>query len=320
MNTLDGLLAWIVAEPLVETRWLVLADYLAGNDDPRRAELLRLHRKLLGTCCERGAHSTRADWQRFVVDLLRAGVAPCVPQHTLVLPRGVPLLGSFVPPGSFLMGGTESDAEKPVHRVTLTTGYFLGVHPVTQAQWKAVMGTAPSHFKGPNRPVEQVSWDECHEFCVKLTAHRHGRGAVGLPTEAQWEWACRAGTTTHFHFGDMPSTDWFNYNGSHTSNGSKKGTNREQTTDVGSFAHNPWGLFDLHGNVWEWCADEYAPYTRDERADPVGKSENPDDIYRVLRGGSWYYGPQYCRAAFRLWLAPANRRRNIGFRVCFRLD
>jgi uncharacterized protein (TIGR02996 family) len=309
-----------VAEPLEETRWLVLADYLEENDDPCRAELLRLHRKLLATCCEPDLHPERAAWQRRVVELLDAGVLPCVPQQALVLPGGVPLLGAFVPPGSFLMGGTEDDTEKPVHRVTLTAGYFLGVHPITQAQWAAVMGTDPSRFKGPNRPVEQVSWNECHEFCVKLTAHRNGRGAVELPTEAQWEWACRAGTTTQFHFGDVPGTDRLNYNGWYTWNGSKKGKNRKQTTDVGAFPPNAWGLFDLHGNVCEWCADAYEPSTSDERADPVGKSEGSGDIYRMLRGGSWDIIPQYCRATYRSGDAPANRYHGFGFRVCFRLD
>jgi uncharacterized protein (TIGR02996 family) len=319
MTTLDALLAGIVAEPLEETRWLVLADWLEEHDDPRRAELLRLHRKLLATCCEPKKHRTRAVWHSRVAELLAAKIQPCVPCEALTLPGGVPLVGAFVPPGSFLMGGTELDGEKPVHRVTLTTGYFLGVHPVTQAQWKAVMGTDQSHFKGSNRPVEQVSWEDGLAFCAKLTAHLRGSVAVRLPTEAQWEWACRAGTTTHFHFGDVPDAGLFNYDGSVTWNGSKKGTNRKQTTDVGSFPPNAWGLFDLHGNVWEWCADAYAPYTSDEQIDPIGKSETSDNSSRVLRGGSWSSYPRFCRAAFRNWGAPANRH-DFGFRVCFRLD
>jgi uncharacterized protein (TIGR02996 family) len=320
MTTLDALLAGIIAEPLEETRWLVLADWLEEQDDPRRAELLRLHRRLLATCCEPDSHPERAQWQRRVVELQDGGVAPCVPQHTLMLPGGVPLVGSFVPPGSFLMGETEYSAEKPVHLVTLTAGYFLGVHPVTQTQWKAVMGTAPSFFKGPNRPVEQVSWEQCQDFCAKLTAHLSGRGVVGLPSEAQWEWSCRAGTTTHFHFGDVPSTKQFNYSGSLTWNGSKKGENRMATTDVGSFPPNMWGLFDLHGNVWEWCVDAFGPYTGDERTDPIGMSKDSGNSPRVLRGGSWYGNPQDCRAAYRYGVAPAGRNQHIGFRVCFRLD
>jgi uncharacterized protein (TIGR02996 family) len=317
MNTLEALLSGIVAEPLEETRWLVLADYLEENDDPRRAELLRLHRKLLATSCEPDAHSERAVWQGRVVELLGAGVYPCVPQHTLDLPGGVPLLGAFVPPGSFLIGGTEFDFEKPVHRVTLTTGYFLGVNPVTQAQWKAVVGTKPSCFKGPNRPVEQVSWDECQEFCTKLTAHAGGSATVRLPTEAVWECACRAGTTTHYYFGDVPNADLANYDGSQTWKESRKGKNRKATTEGGSFPPNPWGLYDMHGNVLEWCADQYRPYSADEQQDKSEESNNSD---RVLRGGSWSNHPRSCRAASRYGYAPANRVNCVGFRVCFRLD
>ena len=291
MNTLDALLSGIVADPLEETRWLVLADWLEENDDPRRAELLRLHRRLLNTCCEPDVHPERTGWQRRAVELLGAGVRPCVPQHTLELPGGVPLIGAFVPPGSFLMGGTVEDDEKPVHRVTLTRGWFMGVYPVTQAQWQAVMGTEPSHFKGPNRPVEQVSWEDCQEFCTKLTVHLNGRGTVRLPTEAEWECACRAGTTTEYHFGDTINTDLANYDGNYSWNDSPKGQYREQTTDVGSFPANPWGLCDLHGNVWEWCADWYTPYTVDEQTDPYTNDKQSDE-YRVLRGGSWYNDPR----------------------------
>ena len=320
MSTLDALLSGIVSDPLEETRWLVLADWLEENDDPRRAELLRLHRKLLATGCEPETPPERADWQRRVVELLGVGVRPCVPQHALTLPGRVPLIGAFVPPGPFLMGGAEFDSEKPVHRVTLTAGLFLGVHPVTQAQWAAVMGTEPSRFKGPNKPVETVSWEDAQEFCAKLTAHSAGQVSVRLPTEAEWEHACRAGTTTHYHFGDVPSADVANYNGTYTWNGSPKGKNRKKTTDVGSFPANPWGLYDLHGNVREWCADEYAEYTPDDQTDPNPDVKQSDNSTRVLRGGSWSSDPQNCRAAYRNWFAPAYRDINIGFRVCFRLD
>jgi formylglycine-generating enzyme required for sulfatase activity len=149
------------------------------------------------------------------------------------------------------MGGSMEDDEKPVHRVTLTSGWFMGVHPVTQAQWKAVMGTEPSHFKGPNKPVEQVSYSDCQKFCTKLTKGQNGGATVRLPTEAQWECACRAGTTTEYHFGDVLNTDLANYNGNYSWNGSPQGLYREETTDAGSFPPNPWGLSDMHGNVWE---------------------------------------------------------------------
>src|SRR3984957_8558506 len=134
MNTLDALLSGIVADPLEETRWLVLADWLEENDDPRRAELLRLHRRLLGTCCEPDENPERAAWQSRIVELIAADVQPCIAQKTLELPGGVNLTFSFIPPGSFLMGGTVYDSEKPVHKGTLPKRFCLGIHPMTQAQ------------------------------------------------------------------------------------------------------------------------------------------------------------------------------------------
>jgi uncharacterized protein (TIGR02996 family) len=314
MDTLGALLAGIVAEPSEETRWLVLADWLEENDDPRRAELLRLHRQLVGTCCQPDAHPHRTAWQARVVELLVAGVHPCVPRHTLELHGGVPLVGSFVPPGSSLMGGTVEDAEEPVHRVTLTCGLFMGVYPVTQAQWTAVMGTDPSHFKGPNKPVEKVSWDQSQKFCTKLTKSLKGRATVRLPTEAEWEYACRAGTTTAYHFGDVLNTNLANYNGTSTWNGSPTGENRQATTDVGSFPANGWGLHDVHGNVWEWCEDWFDPYPASEQTDPHGPSGGAD---RVLRGGSWLLSPRVSRSADRNRDAPTSRYDSFGFRVCF---
>ena len=149
MNTLEGLLAGIVADPLEETRWLVLADYLEEYDDPRRGELLRLHRRLLATCLAPAAHPDRAAWQARVVELLCAGVAPCVPRGTVMLPGGVELALAFVPPGTFLMGSNH-------RRVELTRGFFLGIHQVTQAQWKAVMGTGRASSR-----VRTGRWRRC---------------------------------------------------------------------------------------------------------------------------------------------------------------
>ncbi len=330
MTELDGLLAGIVSDPLEETRWLVLADWLQENDDVRRSELLRLHRKLLTTCCELDAHPEpdahpeRAGWQSRMVELLVAGVQPCVPRNTLLLPGGVPMAFAFVPPGSFLMGSNHPDGEdeeKPVHRVTLTKGFFLGVHPVTQAQWEAVMGKNPSHFKGENRPVESVSWWDCQEFREKVTkvTKGQGSGSVGLPTEAEWEYACRAGITSEYHYGDVVTPDLVNYNGKHSWNGSPKGKYRESTTEVGSFPSNGWGLYDMHGNVWEWCRGWYGAYSAGDQTDPRVNSNGQD---RVLRGGSWRSVPVNCRSASRFRRGPASSSNFdvVGFRVCFRLD
>ncbi|MBY0460613.1 MAG: SUMF1/EgtB/PvdO family nonheme iron enzyme [Gemmataceae bacterium] len=326
MSELDALLAGIVSDPLEETRWLVLADWLQEHDDLRRAELLRLHRKLIATCCEPDAHPGRSEWQSRMVELLVARVKPCVPQQTLTLPGGVEMMFSFIPPGAFLMGSDHPDGsedERPVHRVEIARGFFLGVHPVTQSQWAAVMGTDPSYFKGPNRPVETVSWDDAEEFCAKLSeltgrepASGLREGQVELPTEAEWEYACRAGTTTEYHFGDVLTTDLANYDGNVSWNGSPKGVDREQTTDVGTFPANGWGLHDVHGNVWEWCASAYREYPWADESDLKDSNYN----LRMLRGGGWYDDPDGCRAAFRSWFAPAYRDYVCGFRVCFRLD
>ncbi len=320
MNTLDAMLAAIVADPVEETRWLVLADWLEENDDDlRRGELLRLHRKLLATCCEPDANPERTGWQSRLVELLVAGVQPCVPRKTLVLPGGVPMTLAFVPPGSFLMGSNHPEGEedeKPVHRVELTKGFYLGVHPVTQSQWEAVMGSTPSRFKGGKRPVEQVSWDDCREFCGKVGASQEPGLRVELPTEAEWECACRAGTTTEYHFGEVLNTDLVNYNGDYRWNGSVKGKNRGETTEVGLFPYNAWGLCDMHGNVWEWCSDRYGDYAVGNQKD---SQEQSNGLYRAMRGGSWLDLPVLCRAASRWMSGRGNSNYRSGFRVCFRL-
>src|SRR5947209_2301476 len=191
MNTLDALLHAIVSSPCDDTRWSVLADWVEEHDDPRRAELLRLHRRLLATCCEPERHPERAAWQARVVALLGEGVRPCVPQRTVVLPEDVEMGFGFIPPGSFLMGSPPEEEgrqdDEVLHRVTLTNGFWLGIFPVMQAQWRAVMGTNPSHFKGDDLPVEVVSWDDLVAFGERLGEE------FRLPTEAEWEYACRAG-------------------------------------------------------------------------------------------------------------------------------
>jgi formylglycine-generating enzyme required for sulfatase activity len=229
---------------------------------------------------------------------------------------------SFIPPGSFLMGSDHPKGrpnETPVHRVTLTKGFFLGIHPVTQAQWKAITNAPPSWFKGDNRPVENVPKIDRQDFYKKLTVHVGERVTVGLPSEAEWEYACRAGTTTEYHFGDVITADFANYYGKSTWNGSPEGTSREETTEVGSFPPNPWGLFDMHGNVWEWCQDGHEPYSADDQIDLIQLVEQPAEP-RALRGGSWGSAPVDCRTAYRFISPSANRNGSIGFRCVLRLD
>ena len=222
-------------------------------------------------------------------------------------------------PGEFMMGSPPSEkgheVEEVQHKVTLKTGFMLGTYEVTQAEWKAVMKTDPSRFKGDTLPVESVSWDEAAAFCQKLSEKEGKR--YRLPTEAEWEYACRAGTTTPFHSGATISTDQANYDGNVTYGSGAKGVYREKTTPVGTFPPNAWGLYDMHGNVWEWCQDWYAHYPPGDAADPKGPVNPPaaDNASRVLRGGSWSYKREDCRSACRGRNAPEVRTGGIGFRV-----
>ena len=305
---LDQLLQGVVEEPQAEDRWLVLADWLEEHDDPRRAELLRLHRRLLSTCCEPEKHPERAVWQARVVAMLAKGVKPCLPQRTVLLGERlkIPMIFSWVPPGSFWMGSPAEEEgrqdDETLHRVTLSKGFWLGVCPVTQDQWRWAMNRAPSRFEGDDRPVEQVSWDDCQQFCRRLSEKVGLR--FRLPTEAEWEWACRAGSTTPFHFGETISTDQANYNGHFADSKGQKGVYRQETTPVGSFPANAWGLYDMHGNVEEWCENRY------DVRDKVPVEGEP----RVFRGGCWLLSPLYCRSAFRRHDVPSARYYFLGCR------
>ena len=226
--------------------------------------------------------------------------------------------------GSFLMGSPKKEkertsAEGPQHQVTVPT-FFMGRYPVTQAQWRIVAGwekgleTDPSRFKGDNRPVEQVSWHDAKEFCQRLSkiTKRHYR----LPTEAEWEYACRAGTKTPFACGETISTELANYNGKYTYKRGKTGEYREETTPVDHFGWtNAWGLSDMHGNVYEWCEDHW--HKNYENASINGSTWMNDDNsqLRVRRGGSWDDDPGDCRSAFRGYDFPGFRGSSIGFRL-----
>jgi len=205
--------------------------------------------------------------------------------------------------GSFMMGSKNGDIdEKPVHRVTITKPFYIGIYPVTQAEYKAIMGTNPSKFRGENRPVEMVSWYEAKEFCRRLS-EKEGV-TYRLPTEAEWEYACRAGTTTEYYWGD--SIDgryvWYYDNSD------------RQTHPVGQKLPNAWGLFDMSGNVWEWCKDWYGRdyYSTSHETDPAGPSSGS---YRVLRGGSWNSDVDGARSGNRDGYTPSDRGSDVGFRM-----
>jgi formylglycine-generating enzyme required for sulfatase activity len=250
---------------------------------------------------------------------------------TLQLAEGVALTLVKIPAGSFLMGSPEAERgrdcdESPQHRVELKS-FFLGQTPVTQAQWQVVAGWPkrwmdlnpyPSHFNGANRPVEQVSWYEAMEFCQRLRGECGGLN-FALPSEAQWEYACRAGTTTPFHFGETISNRLANYDGSLDYKKGRIGEYRRRTTDVASFPANDWGLYDMHGNVWEWCADHWHDTYEGAPEDGRAWIDNPVrvELTRLVRGGSWIHDPWICRSAYRFFLSPEYRYIDTGFRVCY---
>ena len=234
----------------------------------------------------------------------------------------------LVPGGTFQMGSPpeepeRSDDEGPQHSVTVPD-MFVGKYPVTQVQWRTVadypqvnieLKPNPSNFDGDSLPVEQVSWDEAVEFCDRLTA-KTGR-TYRLPSEAQWEYACRGGKTTPFAFGKTLTTDLANYNGDYTYDEGPKGEYRETTTPVGTFPANPYGLYDMHGNVFEWCKDHWHDDYEGAPEDGIAWLENGlnPDAARVLRGGSWFFFPWWCRSAYRFNDAAGSRYNLIGFRV-----
>ena len=258
----------------------------------------------------------------------------------------------WIPPGQFLMGSPESEygglakddydrewflREGPQHEVTITRGYWLFDTPVTQALWEAVMGANPSQFQSPDRPVEQVSWNDCQTFLETINAHMPDL-ALSLPTEAQWEYGCRADTESAIYTGELeilgdnnaPALDsiaWYGGNsgvdfelseGHYSSGWPEKQYDHQQagTHPVGKKQPNAWGLYDMLGNVWEWCADGLRDYAAEPIQDPAGPDE---DARRVIRGGAWDYNARNCRSAGRYANDPGNRYYYLGIR-CARVQ
>jgi uncharacterized protein (TIGR02996 family) len=314
-------------DPAEPAAWLALADYLQEQGDPR-GELLRLTRTLQQPDCPQ-----RPALEERLCRLLAQGVRPCWPQLT----NSVGMLFSLIPAGTFRMGSPNGEADRqenegPQHEVEITRPFYLGVYPITQEQYERLMGTNPSRFSsqggGKARvkkqdtrafPVESVSWDDAIDYCRKLSEwpeeKRLGR-VYRLPTEAEWEYACRGGasSSTPFHFGNSLSSTQANFNGNHPYGGAAAGPNLRRTTAVGSYPANGFGLYDMHGNVWEWCADWFDAnyYATSPRKDPQGPQAGEG---RVLRGGSRSYYGRDCRSACRNRLAPGLRVNHLGFRV-----
>ena len=246
-----------------------------------------------------------------------------------VITNSIGMKLAFIPAGEFMMGSPESEADRgdneKQHRVRITRPFYMGVYEVTQEQYERVMGENPSYFSSTgrgkdevagrdtrNHPVETVSWDDAVEFCRKLSA-QEGR-TYRLPTDAEWEYACRAGTQTPFHFGSQLNGREANCDGNYPYGTQTKGPYLERTTEVGSYRPSAWGLYDMHGNVWEWCQDWYDSdyYANSPTDDPQGPSSGSN---RVFRGGSWSYLARNCRSAIRYYLSPGLESTFLGFRL-----
>lgn len=314
----DFLRAWQV-QPNDSELALVFADWLEDQGDPR-SEILRLIHQLLQT----GEPSPERLSQEHRLRQL-IGVFGPAPLPRLVNSVGMELV--LIPAGTFQMGSPESEVERtsdenPQHVVRLSESFYLGVHSVTQQQFQQVMKRNPSRFKasnggGPRHPVEHVSWDDAVAFCDKLSqrlAERKAGRVYRLPTEAEWEYACRAGTASVFFWGDTACSLQANFDGNLPYGDAPTGPDLQKTSPVGAYPPNAFGLHDMHGNVWEWCNDWYREryYRKCARENPKGPRNGS---YRVLRGGSWNYRGGYTRSADRGRLPPSYRDAHMGFRV-----
>ena len=238
-------------------------------------------------------------------------------------PLGRPPGFVWIKPGTFIMGSPTNEVERaknegPATEVTISKGFWIGRYEVTQAEFQKIMGGDRSQFKGDNLPMESVSWFNATNYCRKLTNRERAAGHLPeghvyrLPTEAEWEYACRAGKITAFTFGSAISSTKANFNGNYPYGGGQPGPYLEATAPVGSFQANAWGVYDMHGNVWEWCQDWFGNYPGGSVTDPTGPAEGRK---RVIRGGNWFLMGRYCRSAHRMYDFPGSKDEALGFRV-----
>ncbi len=344
MMTEEAFLQALRATPADADLPLVFADWLEEQGEAPRAELLRLRHELTRNpdCAGRQTKETR----------LRELVAAGVPLSVAEVTNSIGMALVLIHPGRFLMGSPTTEShrladEGPAHEVAITRPFYLGVCPVTQRQYEAVMGANPSYFRadrdgGPDHPVEQVTWDNANEFCTRLTqlpAERDAGRVYRLPSEAQWEYACRAGTTAAYYFGDTLSASQARFHSTHPGGVTAEGLAfdyqpLEVTAAVGSYPPNAWGLRDMHGNVWEWCQDWYDARFHQtmswrtlrvvganvQRTGPVADPVNDKPTGRhSVRGGAWREPDWKCRCASREgWPALSEgytAYRDLGFRV-----
>jgi uncharacterized protein (TIGR02996 family) len=291
--------------PADTTLRLIFADWLEEQGDPR-GELIRL----LHTLTQSVEVPSRKKLEERLRSLVAVGVKPVGPFWT----NSIGMRFAWIPAGTFVMGSPKKERKRQKneiqHKGTFTRGFFLAVHPMTQGYWREIIGNNPSYHQGDDLPVEQVSWDDCQTFLGQMSV-REGH-AYRLPTEAEWEYACRAGTTTLFYFGETISTVQVNYDGKHPYGDGEEGVDRNRTVPVGSFPANALGLHDMHGNVFEWCSDLDGDYASGDSIDPQGPLEG---VRRILRGGSFRDQAKVVRSAFRLGYGPWVRVIFVGFRA-----
>jgi formylglycine-generating enzyme required for sulfatase activity len=324
MDAVHLLLSALHVQPDDSTCWLALGDALEEIGSEAAARLHRVRQR-------RWTDPTDEEAEHEILFLTEKGIRAPMPW----LVNSVGMEFTLLPPGEFWMGSPPGEPgrhpdEDPQHRVGLTRPFYLGTMPVTQAQWMQVMGFNPSSFRkggnGANRvegmdtgsfPVERVSWFDAESFCQTLSELPEERDAgrvYRLPTEAEWEYACRAGTTTLFHFGNDLTSDRANVDGSNPEGQALRSLYLGRTCPVGQYPSNAFGLRDMHGQVWEWCSDWFSDdyYQHSPQRDPVGPTES---TRRALRGGGWYYGARIARSAYRYRYEPEARHHDFGLRV-----